>query len=74
MVCADRVRQLHEQAESNNRAFAIEFPADSLAAASPIFKQGYEAHSATLRQLPVDIGTVLPGYTMCVLDWYAHAL
>jgi hypothetical protein len=74
MVCADRVRQLHEQAESNNRAFAIEFPADALAAASPIFKQGYEAHGATLRQLPVDIGTVLPGYTMCVLDWYAHAL
>jgi hypothetical protein len=40
----------------------------------PIFKQVYEAHGATLRQLPVDIGTVLPGYTMCVLDWYAYAL
>jgi hypothetical protein len=35
MVCTDRICQLHEQAESNNRPFAIEFPANALAAASP---------------------------------------
>jgi hypothetical protein len=73
MVHYDRTRQLREQAENNNRSFDIEFPTNALAAASPLFKQGYEANPHTER-LPIDLGTVLPGYLMSVLDWYAKAL
>ena len=73
MVCADRTRQLHEQSQSHNRPYAIEFPAHALAAASPLFKQGYEGDPG-VAQMPLDLGIVLPGYAMCVLDWYGRAL
>lgn len=73
MVSADRTRQLLEQSESNNRSFDIEFPAYALAVASPAFKRGYES-IPTAMHVPLDLGNVLPGYAMCVLDWYARAL
>jgi len=38
IVHHDRMRQLQEQAESNNRCFTIEFPANALAAASLVFR------------------------------------
>lgn len=73
IVCADRSRRLLEQSESGNHPYAIEFPAHALAAASPIFKHGFEADT-NLLHVALDIGHVLPGYVMCVLDWYGRAL
>ncbi|KAF2824863.1 hypothetical protein CC86DRAFT_408003 [Ophiobolus disseminans] len=73
MVSADRTRQLLEQAASGNRQYAIEFPAHALAAASPSFKQAFEADPNGIR-IPLSLGRVLPGYAMCVLDWYCRAL
>ena len=73
IVDADRTRQLLEQSAHNNRPFAIEFPAQALAAASLNFKQGYDA-DPTVSHVDLNLGTVLPGYAMCVLDWYGKAL
>jgi hypothetical protein len=73
MVSVDWMRQLQEQRGSHTRPFAIEFPARALAASSPIFKQYYELHRGSLH-VPVQMGNVLPGYIMCVLDWYGRAL
>ncbi|KAH7082319.1 hypothetical protein FB567DRAFT_562125 [Paraphoma chrysanthemicola] len=72
-VSADRSRQFLEQADSNKRPFLIEFPARALAAASPSFKQSYESSSNTSR-IRFDLGNLLPGYAMCVLDWYGRSL
>ncbi|KAH7070616.1 hypothetical protein BKA63DRAFT_420766 [Paraphoma chrysanthemicola] len=72
-VSADRSRQLLEQADSSKRPFLIEFPARALAAASPAFKQAYESILNTLR-VHLDLGNLLPGYVMCVLDWYGRSL
>lgn len=73
MVSAHRMRQLLEQSESNHRTFEIEFSAYALAVASPAFKQGYKSNP-TVAYVPLDLGNVLPGYAMCVLDLYARAL
>ncbi|KAH3909161.1 hypothetical protein HBI56_227860 [Parastagonospora nodorum] len=73
MVNADRMRQLLEQAEDSHRHFSIEFPTWALTAASPLFKQCHEAQPG-LSAIPVKLGNLLPGYVMCVLDWYGHAL
>jgi hypothetical protein len=73
MVNPDRMRQLAEQLESNTRPFAIEFPARALAAASPLFKQSYDLQPYILH-VPLHMGYILPGYAMCVLDWYGRAL
>jgi hypothetical protein len=68
IVSADRMRQLTEVAESKHRPYAIEIPARALAAASQAFCDVYQA-SPDISQLPLDLGTLLPGYAMCVLDW-----
>jgi hypothetical protein len=73
IVNADRMRQLLEQAEESHRHFSIEFPTWALTAASPLFKQCQEAQPG-LSAIPVNLGNILPGYVMCVLDWYGHAL
>lgn len=73
MVSVDRIRQMSEQSEDNHRPFAIEFPAKALAVSSPRFDQVYESQPG-LTQIFVHTGNILPGYVMCVLDWYARAL
>jgi hypothetical protein len=73
LVPADRSRQMTEQAESGNRLYAIEFPLLALVATSQAFQTGYE-HCPNISQLPLDMGTILPGYAMCVLDWLARNL
>jgi hypothetical protein len=73
MVSPDRMRQFVEQSESNTRPFAIEFPARALAFASPSFKQNYDLQPG-IPHVPLHMDNVLPGYAMCVLDWYGRAL
>ncbi|KAF2023178.1 hypothetical protein EK21DRAFT_119022 [Setomelanomma holmii] len=73
VVSVDRMRQLIEQAHSGNRPFVIECHADALAIASPSFKQLLESNSNTTR-IDLNLGRVLPGYAMCVPDWYGRAL
>jgi hypothetical protein len=73
MVDADRMRQLREQRESDHCPFAIEFPARALAASSPVFKKYYESQRGNLH-VSVQMGNILPGYVMCVLDWYGRVL
>jgi hypothetical protein len=73
MVNADRNRQLLEQAADSHRHFSIEFPTWALTAASPLLKQCHEAQPS-LSAFPINLGNLLPGYVMCVLDWYGHAL
>jgi hypothetical protein len=73
MVGSNRMRQLGEQSESNTRPFAVEFSARALAVASPIFKQSFDIQSDVLHT-PLHMGNILPGYAMCVLDWYGRAL
>jgi hypothetical protein len=72
-VSADRMRQMSEQAMDSQRPFAIEFPTAALIASSPSFKSFYEVQPG-LRKILVSTGNILPGYVMCVLDWYARAL
>jgi hypothetical protein len=73
LVAADRDRQLNEQAGSDNRPYAIEFPISPLVTASQAFKTSYEQYPH-VSQLPLEMGTILPGYAICVLDWLARCL
>jgi hypothetical protein len=73
IVSADRIRQLTEETESENRPYAIEFPARALATASKTFRNVYEANPE-ISQLPLDMGNILPGYVMCVFDWLVQDL
>lgn len=73
VVTASRNRQLKEEAESDHRPFAIEFPVRALCAASRAFKSTYMANP-DVYHIPVDMGGILPGYAMCVLDWLVRAL
>ena len=68
IVSADRMRQLTEETESEHCPYAIEIPARALAAASQAFRDVYQA-SPEISQLPLNMGSILPGYAMCVLDW-----
>ncbi|CAG5182498.1 uncharacterized protein ALTATR162_LOCUS10190 [Alternaria atra] len=68
VVSVDRSRQIAEQADSNNRPYAIEFPVLALAAASQTFQTGYK-QCAHVSCVPLAVGNILPGYAMCVLDW-----
>jgi hypothetical protein len=73
LVAVDRSRQLTEQAGSNNRPYAIEFPVLALVTASQAFKTSYEQYPDVSR-LPLAMGTILPGYAMCILDWLVRCL
>lgn len=73
MVCHDRLRQLSEQADSKDRKFYIEFPANALSAASPSLHCNRVANPSA-DKISISLGPVLPGYAMSVLDWYARAL
>ncbi|KAL5116441.1 hypothetical protein ACEQ8H_005677 [Pleosporales sp. CAS-2024a] len=73
MVNSNRMRQFTEQADNCDRDYAIEFPSLALSAGSSRFKQELETQPGSF-QIPVKMGNILPGYAMCVLDWYAKAL
>jgi hypothetical protein len=68
-----RRRQLKEESESNHRPYTIEIPARALGAASQAFRDSYEAHP-DLSRVPFDMGNILPGYVMSVLDWFVRSL
>jgi hypothetical protein len=73
VVSTDRSRQLAEETESGHRPFSIEFPIRALCAASSAFREGYKT-SPDIAQVSLDMGNILPGYAMCVLDWLTRAL
>jgi hypothetical protein len=73
IVCADRSCQLLEQFESGNCPFTIESLVKALAAVSKPFYQVVQIGTDVSRAR-FDTCNVLPGFTMCVLDWYARAL
>jgi hypothetical protein len=68
-----RNRQLAEEAESNHCSFVIDFPIRALHVASSAFREGYKT-SPDAAQVFFDMGNILPGYAMCVLDWLVRAL
>ncbi|KAF1834752.1 hypothetical protein BDW02DRAFT_568718 [Decorospora gaudefroyi] len=73
VVSSDRNRQLIEQTESNHRRYTIEFPIRALCAVSNTFREGCET-CPDISQVSFDMGNILPGYAMCVLDWLVKAL
>jgi hypothetical protein len=73
IVSADRTRQLTEQANSYHRPYTIEIPTPVLAMASSAFRDSYGAIS-DVSNVPFDMGVILPGYVMCVLDWLVRSL
>lgn len=70
MALAGRSRQMREQAESSRQPYMIEFPRAALIEASPIARQYLEQHP-TAERIGLDLGHILPGYAMEVMDWYA---
>lgn len=68
VVGSDRMRQLLEQSHSDHRPFCIDFPTRALVAASPAFAEAYDSQGYP-PQIPLSAGNVLPGFSMCVLDW-----
>jgi hypothetical protein len=73
IVSPNRRRQLREQAGSNHRPYTIEIPARALTAASQAFRDSYGGRP-DLSQVPFDMGNILPGYVMSVLDWLVKSL
>jgi hypothetical protein len=73
IVHAARRRQLNEQMQSGNRLFKIEVPRQAFAAASPDFRQWLNANPHATHAT-LDLGPLLPGYAMCVLDWLVRVL
>jgi hypothetical protein len=73
IVSADRIRQLQEESDSNHRPCIIEIPVRALSAASEAFRHAYDA-SPDHARIPLDVGNILPGYVMCVLDWIVRSL
>ncbi|KAH7392194.1 hypothetical protein DE146DRAFT_617894 [Phaeosphaeria sp. MPI-PUGE-AT-0046c] len=73
LVGADCMRQLLEQLQSDHRPFCVEFPTQALVAASPAFAEIYDSEDFS-SLVPLSLGNVLPGFAMCVLDWYGKAL
>jgi hypothetical protein len=73
IVSADRIRQLKEEASSDHRPYIIDIPVRALSAASQAFRHVYEASPDPAR-IPLDVCNILPGYVMCVLDWFVRSL
>lgn len=79
IVVPDRRRHFSEQVErlQQNQGdvskAVIEFPVRALEAASDLFKQSTDKEPQ-LSKWVINIGTILPGYLMEVLDWYSNAL
>jgi hypothetical protein len=74
MVSADRYGKMEDQMNSqSDRPFKIEFPVKALQAASPAFAAYLEANPGQDR-IDVNMGGVLPGFSLQVLDWYVLAL
>jgi hypothetical protein len=85
LVCHDRYRQLCDQAEGASHASSsvrVEFPEHALRAVSWLFadKQYENGNIYKCEVGPntycasIDLGRMLPGYLMEILDWYCGAL
>lgn len=83
VVASDRYRQFCDQAKVANSvlaSFNIEFPERALKAASPLFAEfqpdrvNAGEHEPSTYFVDIEMGQVLPGYLMEVLDWYCAAL
>ncbi|KAF2249432.1 hypothetical protein BU26DRAFT_399909, partial [Trematosphaeria pertusa] len=73
IVSPDRYRQLEEQSERYHGSCALEFPVNALIAASPAFRH-YIGANPGITKVEVQMGKILPGFAMEVLDWLANAL
>lgn len=67
-------RQLRKQfaSASAHRPVAIEFPVKALVAVSRPFYEAFQ-NGTDVSRAEFDTSNVLPGFVMCVLDWYARA-
>ncbi|KAF2798749.1 hypothetical protein K505DRAFT_357230 [Melanomma pulvis-pyrius CBS 109.77] len=73
MVLAVRTRQMREQAESSCQPCMIEYPRAALLKASPIAQEYLEQHP-TAEIIGLDLGHILPGYAMEVMDWIVTSM
>ena len=81
-VSRDRIRQLDEQmkqliydnAEGRESKIFIDFPIRALEAATSITLSDSLITTSQTPELRVDLGPILPGYLMEVLDWYCRSL
>lgn len=82
MVTEDRHRQFREQVELLERNHAqgrktkalIEFPAHAFEAATSIACSDFTTDTSQSLELHLDLGPILPGYVMEILDWYCRSL